>query len=206
MTVIACVKTGTQYGPEYVNRLASMVERHTTRPHLFVCLTDNPAGITCPTAPIGTDAPTWWGNLILFKPHPVVAGHRVLYVDLDTVIVGNIDPLLDYAGPFAILRDFYRPWGYCGALKGMAPGVAPFAWEAFSKTPQTMMQQFYSDQEYLERMMPNADRWQDVCPGVNGSYKADHLANGPRDFAVIHFHGRPKPADCDGWVKEAWRA
>ena len=33
---IICMKWGTKYGPEYVNRLRSMVRRHLKRPHRFV--------------------------------------------------------------------------------------------------------------------------------------------------------------------------
>ena len=40
---IICMKWGTKYGPEYVNRLASMVRRNTTIPCRFVCMTDDPA-------------------------------------------------------------------------------------------------------------------------------------------------------------------
>ena len=45
MATILCMKWGTKYGPEYVNRLHSMVRRHLTIPHRFVCLTDNRDGL-----------------------------------------------------------------------------------------------------------------------------------------------------------------
>ena len=45
MATILCMKWGTKYGPEYVNRLHSMVRRHLTIPHRFVCLTDNREGL-----------------------------------------------------------------------------------------------------------------------------------------------------------------
>ncbi|MFM8903690.1 MAG: glycosyltransferase, partial [Verrucomicrobiota bacterium] len=45
MATILCMKWGTKYGPEYVNRLRSMVRRHLRMPHRFVCLTDSSAGL-----------------------------------------------------------------------------------------------------------------------------------------------------------------
>ncbi|RZI92081.1 MAG: glycosyltransferase, partial [Rubrivivax sp.] len=42
---VICMKWGTKYGPEYVNRLYAMVRRHLTGDFRFVCLTDDPAGI-----------------------------------------------------------------------------------------------------------------------------------------------------------------
>ncbi len=42
---IICIKWGTKYGPDYVNKLRSMVQRHLKRPHRFVCLTDDTNGI-----------------------------------------------------------------------------------------------------------------------------------------------------------------
>ena len=45
MATILCMKWGKKYGPEYVNRLHSMVSRHLTIPHRFVCLTDDKTGL-----------------------------------------------------------------------------------------------------------------------------------------------------------------
>ena len=50
-----------------------------------------------------------------------------------------------------------------------------------------------------------ADRLQDLFPGMFGSYKVDELEDGPRDFSVVCFHGGPKQtALMDTWVGEAW--
>ncbi|MFU8899379.1 MAG: glycosyl transferase, partial [Roseinatronobacter sp.] len=68
---ILCVKWGTKYGPEYVNKLHSMVQRNMLRPYRFVCLTDDETGIdpaieTFALPPIGIpefDAATGWTRL-----------------------------------------------------------------------------------------------------------------------------------------------
>ena len=42
---VICVKWGTAYGPEYVNRLYGMLRRHITGEFRLVCLTDNAEGL-----------------------------------------------------------------------------------------------------------------------------------------------------------------
>ena len=41
--IVLCMKWGTKYGPEYVNRLYSMVRRHLNGDFRFICLTDRSA-------------------------------------------------------------------------------------------------------------------------------------------------------------------
>ena len=43
--IVLCMKWGTKYGPEYVNRLYGMVRRHLRGDFRFVCLTDRSDGV-----------------------------------------------------------------------------------------------------------------------------------------------------------------
>ena len=45
MQTIVCMKWGTRYPALYVNRLWSMIKRHTVRPTRLVCFTDDPTGV-----------------------------------------------------------------------------------------------------------------------------------------------------------------
>ncbi len=188
--VVVCIKVGSLYGPEYVNRLAAMVERHSTVQHYFLCLTDDPTGIECAHAPIGTDLPGWWSKLILFNPESALQEHRVFYLDLDTIIVGNIDLLLAYDGPFAILSDFYHPEEYGSAVMSIAPGVGHKVWTDFPGTGA-----YWGDQAWIKPCIPDADRWQDCYPGYMVSYKVHCQEGIPEDARNVNFHGTPKPAD-----------
>ena len=42
---ILCIKWGTRYGPEYVNRIYAMVARNLTPPFQVICFTDDRRGI-----------------------------------------------------------------------------------------------------------------------------------------------------------------
>jgi len=73
---VLCMKWGTKYGPEYVDRLYGMVARNLARPFRFVCLTDDPAGIraevTCAPIPklppIAQPKERGWLKLASFSP------------------------------------------------------------------------------------------------------------------------------------------
>lgn len=110
MTTVACVfvRGHVPFTTEYVRRLASMVRRWMDRPYRFVCLTDKTS-----VRPFGHDIEAiripwtgehfgWWAKLALFNPKTGLTG-RVLYLDLDTLVVNSLAPILDYAAPFALL-------------------------------------------------------------------------------------------------------
>ncbi len=203
-TLICCIKVGDRYGPEYVNRLAAMVHRHATRPYRFLCLTDNPTGVNAPYTDVGTDAPGWWAKLVLFRPHPALAGRRVLYLDLDTLIMDDMDFLFDYEGTLAILRSFWPPSRYGSALMSIAPGFGRALWSDFERRRGAIMARLYGDQDWIGEQVGTADLWQDLAPGKIGSYKADRLEQGPGAFSICCFHGEPKPHQLTGWVRERW--
>ena len=201
--LVVCIKVGDTYGPEYVNRLATMVARQTTVPYSFVCLTDNADGVTVPTEPIGTDLPGWWAKLMLFKPHQALVGRRIIFLDLDTLIVGNMDFLLQDTGAFTILRDFYRPLGYGSAVMAFDAGIYPQIWGNFLKP---MMHTYHGDQNWIEANIYEPAIWQDQYPGKIVSYKVHCMAGVPADASVVCFHGFPKQTDFpeEHWVRKVW--
>ena len=45
MQTIICMKWGSKYGPEYVNRLYKSIKKHTKRKTQLYCFTDNKKNI-----------------------------------------------------------------------------------------------------------------------------------------------------------------
>lgn len=201
---VVCVKVGTKYGPEYPNRLAAMVTRHAPAGTRILCLTDNPVGVACETAPIGTEAPGWWAKLVLFQPHPALGGERFLYLDLDVVVVRDLEPLLAYAGPFAMPYDW---WGtnLQGSVIAADPAQCPPLWDRFLADELNIRAFYHSEQEWLTVQMPDAELFDTVAPGFIGSYKAHSLQAGPGGYGIVCFHGTPKPHECNGWVTRHWQ-
>ncbi|MDO5605952.1 MAG: hypothetical protein Q4G25_12405 [Paracoccus sp. (in: a-proteobacteria)] len=116
---IICMKWGTLYGADDVNRLARGVRRHLGRPHRFVCFTDDATGLedgveAMPLPELGLppdSGDTRWRKLALFRRDLGGLGGTALFLDLDLVIVGGLDVFFDAPGDFLIIRDddLFRP-------------------------------------------------------------------------------------------------
>lgn len=114
MTVCCVLAEGpvSGYSPEYVVRLERMVRRHLARPFRFVCLTDGTRGtVPCETITIPRideevpDATKGiWQKLQVFNRAHGFTG-RMLYLDLDTLVVASLDPIVDCDAPFALTED-----------------------------------------------------------------------------------------------------
>jgi hypothetical protein len=211
MNTVVCLKVGTKYGVDYVTKLASMVSRHTTQPTQFVCITDDPEAL-----PYGMDSilamrqpylKGWWHKVALFGGYKFDS-ERIVFLDLDTVIVGNIDFLFDYQGDFAILRDFYYPLHqYGSAIMSIAKTAHRQVWDRFCLNPLKALQAGPGDQDWIRACVDKPDFWQALNPRKCVSYKCDVQGRGvPDDAAIVCFHGQPRPHQVDeAWVEESWR-
>lgn len=96
---IICVKWGDRYSFRDVNLLKKMIEKNTTLPFHFICLTDDSKGIDndIETLYIKNEyhLERWWNKMYLFKPNYLPEG-KYVYFDLDIIIQNNIDELLLY--------------------------------------------------------------------------------------------------------------
>lgn len=108
MLTVACVYVRGEYPYtiDYVAKVRAMAAKWIDPPFRFVCLTDRPEQMPDGVDPIAVTklagfAP--WTKLELFNP----ARHwddRVLYLDLDSLVVAPLAPILDAPG-FAITAD-----------------------------------------------------------------------------------------------------
>ena len=211
VAVLCVLKTGGYFTPEYVYRLQSMVERHTNIEHQFICLTDLHGLPGCHFKPLSEDLPGWWSKIELFRPD-ITTAERIVYFDLDTLILDNIDDLLELNGPFYALR----PWNAKNRLNGQC-GSGLMAWQTgvyehlFTGFSRDWMARPIGDQAYISQTLQGSGQLfkpiQDVVPGIY-SYKRECRGNGgpPRDARIICFHGRPRVHEVrDAWVREAWK-
>ena len=208
MTVLACVlRSGGDYGPEHVERLARQAGRHHPEAP-FVCLSDMEVpGIRC--LPLLFDWPGWWAKMELFRPDLLLGD--MLYLDLDSSIVGPLDDMLGF-GRLAIMRDVYRPGGLQSSVMYLPEAERAAVWRAWIAAPDRWMREFRrgGDQAFLERpWRGHARRWQDDLPGQVVSYKVHvrkahrrdrEFGDGtvPEGARLVAFHGRPRPWEV-GW-------
>lgn len=209
-----CLKAGDAYGPEYVNILFDMVRRNLSvgYPGRFVCLTDNPSGLDdgIQTLPLPANLETWWGKLYMFKRDLFADGERIVFMDLDTLIVGSLDSLARYSGKFACLRDFYYPERLGPAVIAWEAGEYSASiydeWLAKGSPRHPMGDLWWLNQLNGGRFAKQIDILQDVLPGKFCSYKADCHPYPPKGAAVVCFHGQPKPSNCGAeWVQSVWK-
>lgn len=93
---VVCVKTGTKYSSEDVQRLYKMVNRNCGLPFIFYCLTDNindlPKEVNGIEVDSSLDLETYWWKMCLFD---LDWDKLILYLDLDIVIQNSIDYIFD---------------------------------------------------------------------------------------------------------------
>src|SRR3990167_11446347 len=95
------------YDESHVRRLKQMVERNLTLPHEFICVSDRPIG-GIKTIPLDFTTfvhGTRFAKLMMYAPEGKLAGKRLLYLDLDTVVTGSLDSLVQRGEDLVLLRN-----------------------------------------------------------------------------------------------------
>lgn len=99
MTTIICVyKTGGSYFWSYVKALKASLDVYETRYNRFVCLTNadlsNEMTGSIELWSLRHNLPGWWSKIELFELGKFGQGETVIYFDLDTLILRNINHII----------------------------------------------------------------------------------------------------------------
>ena len=86
------------FNPKWVSILKNMVERNLDVPHRFVCLSN--VEVPCERIPLINNWPGYWSKVELFRPN--IFKGRVLYLDLDVLVMQNLLPFFEFDSPFAL--------------------------------------------------------------------------------------------------------
>lgn len=222
--VVVCMKWGRLFDCSYANVLYRAVKAHLAPGFLFLCLTDQPEGLdagirTAPIPDIGLTeaqirAPGVWRKLALF--HPDVAalapGARALFIDLDMMILGPLDPFFSI-GEGLVAQDMGESWRR-GSYEGAAPepGTCVFAFtlgeqqqilEAFQADITGAMAKFHNEQDFVAAHSHGLAVWP---KGMVISFKRHLVHRYGRDLilpprapapgpSILAYHGDPRPAD-----------
>ncbi|MGN0846814.1 MAG: hypothetical protein ACI4RA_05455 [Kiritimatiellia bacterium] len=113
---VICMKWGTFYTADYINRLYCGVRRHLSRPFRFVCFTNEPEGIRgeveiqpIPAPPPGYPRrwPSVYAKLAVFRDGFGGLRGPTLFLDIDQIIIGDLDRFFDYRpGEFCIIHNW----------------------------------------------------------------------------------------------------
>jgi hypothetical protein len=210
------------FGPETVYALREMIQRHYSQPHRFVCVTDQPAALPgvdvvplwsdCSSipSPIGHSYPSCYRRLKVFAPNAgEVFGERLVSMDLDTVIVGDITPLFDRPDDFVIWgeSDFPHTTPYCGSLWMLKTGTRTKVWTEFD--PATSPRK---DQGWLAYILGKGEATWTRKDGVYSYRKhiAKHGNRLPENARITCWHGKEDPWSYRNqqipWVKAHYPA
>ena len=214
--IILCMKWGTKYSAEYVNRLYNMVDRNLTLPFKMVCLTDCvkdiDSNVLCyPIPPLGlstTGPERGWNKLSTFVPDLYGLQGNALFLDLDVIIIDNIDSFFEEQGEFLIIHDWKHPWRITGNSSvyrfklGAFPDILPFFREHFDE----IRHKFRNEQAYLSWFVNREGMLHYWPKAWCKSYKYHCLRKiplgyfkppvKPKDVKIIVFHGEINPPDA----------
>ncbi len=215
--LVLCIKWGTVYGPEYVNILYGMVARNITGPFSLACFTDNPVGIRpevicLPLPPLGCeipkDVPGKWPKVALWNRDLFGLSGTALFVDLDSVIVGNIDPYFDFGDPNDVItaRNWVRFFGHHGqtSVFRFPIGGHPYMLENLQADPANLSRKYQFEQNYVTAGIHGGVKfWPEPwtkhfgihCMGLWPLRYARPPVL-PRGVRIVTFPGHPKPSDA----------
>ncbi len=195
-----------------------MVKRHMDRPYRFVCLCDKPymlsrnegiERILIPKPDPKTKIYGWWSKIELFNQAHGFKG-RMLYLDLDTLVLQPLAPILDYPSKFALVPHggTFRTRGglkvldrFNSSVMVWDAGVNHQLWDDWRPEVAGLL---WGDQDWISEQMPEADTMPlEWFPRVSALRE-----NGPGPEAKIVLVKKPKNEDAAKlypWVAEAWR-
>ena len=206
---VACVWWGTLYGVEYVEKLRDAVARNLTIPYDFVCITPHqnvPDGVIRMSPRVSGKG--WWQKVGLFSPDLFGVSQRVLYLDLDLVVINSLDEIASSQEEFCMIENF-------GPNKGHAAhNSSCMLWTPSEKTyrihdcfTNDVMSALHGDQCWIWRVMLNdiTDFHQYQCVSYKYEKQSAQWRHRNENTACVVFHGKPKPHEVrDSYVVENW--
>ncbi len=221
MQTVICMKWGTRYGSDFVNRLYRSIQRQTRRKTRLVCFTDDGDGINpnvqiepIPEINLPDDlALTPWRKLTMWKAPLADLKGDVLFLDLDLVITGNLDDFFDFEpGRFCVIDNWTQPGQGIGNTSCFRFPVGKYAhiYDDIQANPDPILAKYTIEQVYITKELDDVVFWPAIwCVSFKHSllpkwplnfFKTPNL---PRNTRIVAFTGKP---DQDEAVIGKWPA
>lgn len=206
MLTVWCVLNGSKYHDEEARILQSQVAANLTIPHRFRCLSDRQIqNVDCYIPP--ERWPGWWSKLLLFK----YSEGQNLYLDLDCVVTGNLEPLLSEQLSMPAnwgqsghggCQSSVMAWGRNYSVITEAFDVALLHKPDNGNCGAYGPRRLWGDQEFITSMYGDPGKGEVKAMRGIYSYKYHAIHGLPHDAIAVAFHGEPKPSQVnDAWVK-----
>lgn len=211
MNNIICLKVGKKYKSDYVNNLYYMVKNNTKKDFNFFCFTDDDRGIdkkiNCISLPDLSKKKIegWFYKLALFDPKINPIRGKVLYLDLDIVIMNNIDHFFEVEGEkLYIIEDWiykankikkYNSSVMCWNTKNYTNLFLDYLNNVFKKN-------YCGDQDFITDYVKDVVFWPDKwC--ISYKWHECEKKIPEEETKIIVFHGKPKPHEVSvKWIIE----
>lgn len=204
---------------QYVNNLFKGVKRFATRPFKFICFTNEPLRNLHKEIEIRpfrkVSRMGVLPRLYVFSEEAGLFGSQVLCLDLDIVIVGSLENIMNYDGLFCARSKFKRGEEYKldGDIFSFRAGheIENIFWKPFIADVRKAERETEGRERYWFRQVAGniAERWDVHAPGQVVSYKR-HVSGlypyFPTRAAIISCHGTPRPHQVNKkWFKQYWK-
>lgn len=197
-----------RYKPEHVWIWAEMIERNLSMKHRLVCVTtetdlppnveriDPPGEFEDVQPKWGVHKPNCFRRLVMFKrdAHKTF-GRRFVSMDLDCVIGGPLDPLLDRPEDLVLFKGTHPSRPYNGSMQLIKAGCRPQVYESFDQAGADASGEAFhgSDQAWLAHCLG----WNEATWGeTDGAYcfRPGKWSN-KINPTILFFPGKRKPWD-----------
>lgn len=226
MDNVICMKWGTAYSARHVNTLHAMTSRHLSRPHRFVCFTDDATGLNSDIehfplpevrVPEHLQHEAWFKLGTFRNPLADLEG-TALFLDLDIVIMDDIDCFFDYPGAFCIIHNWTHPLRIVGnsSVYRFQIGAHTDILARYQETGAVRVKSEYRNEQTFLSYQLGADKLTYWPSSWCLSFKRHCMP--PRMLApfitprhpsrakILVFHGHPKPDEAmRGEWKGRWR-
>jgi hypothetical protein len=228
---------GFRYGPHHVRQLKDAVKRNLTVPHEFVCITDQPHAFDADKdiRPVVMDKATHvsgkeWAKWMTFHPDgpALFGGDRLLQLDLDGIICGNIDALVQRDESLVVWRNPCRvPWDrpetfqaralYNGSIILHTLGAAADLWHFFIDNKANVLTHMRDTQALMSIALGFDVPYWDAQDGIYRLARSDTPTSGliggeplPDNARIVFFPGSehkpwlPRVRKVFPWIADHW--
>jgi hypothetical protein len=142
LNVVCVLRQGGKVGYDaaWVDKLQRGIKRNLTIPHRFVCFSDCP--VNCERIELLPGDYGFWSKMQLFKPG-VLTG-PTLYIDLDTVICGNIDQIVKRIQKKKFVMWIEADKNIHSSAFMYWQGDHSYLWDIFTSKPLSHWESLYS--------------------------------------------------------------
>lgn len=200
-TILTVLKSGGEYNVSHLTALRKQLNDNLTIDYNFFVLTDLSLSGN-EVIPLTENLPGWHSKLELFKH---VFYGPVTYLDLDTIITGNIDHIINHdVDKFYGLEDFYRVKHFASGMMQW-DGDFTYLWHRLKKSSNIINRMHWKqcwDQRLIAKALLDTNtEWgklQDLYINQIKSWKKDRQFEKICDTCrILCFHGIPRPWGVD---------